>query len=604
MQALILAAGMGNRLGKHTRDQTKCMVRIAGKTLLESALDTLVESGVTRIVLIVGYQGEKVQGYMGDSYRGVPVVYRENPDYATTNNIYSLWLAEDLMAEDDTLLLESDLIFEQRLILRVVNDPAQDLAVVAKLEPWMDGTVTLLDEDDHIASFIPREEIVWEQLDHYYKTVNIYKISKDFFTRYYRPFLDAYIQAIGKSAYYEQALSLVSNIEAVKLKALRIRGEKWYEIDTPADLDIAKALFAEKQEKVTNYHNRYGGYWRFTGVRDFCYLVNPYFPPERLYAELAVNLKTLTANYPSGLNVQNLLASSLFGCDVSRILVGNGASELIKLLLDVLEDRIAVVYPTFDEYPRRIGNDREDRFVVQDPDFRYRLEDLKALARDARWLLLINPDNPSGHFFPRDEVIELLDHLKERGVGLIFDESFGDFVDRERRFTLLDDDFLDRYPNLFVVKSISKSYGVPGLRLGVLAGGNQAVLERIRDQLPIWNINSYGENFLQIFGKYRQEYRHACDRIARERGRFFERLSNIAYLRVIPSQANYFLCEVTDKYSAGELTEVLLDRYDLLIKDCTGKTGFEGGQYIRLSIRNREDNDFLVAKLRELGGIP
>lgn len=600
MQALILAAGMGERLGKHTRGHTKCMVQVGGRTLLESALDTLAEADVSRVILVIGYHGEEVRRFAGDSYRGMQVIYRENPDYATTNNIYSLWLAEDLMAEDNTLLLESDLIFDRRLIQRVVNDPAQDLAVVAKLEPWMDGTVTLLDEDAHIASFIPREEIIWEQLDHYYKTVNIYKLSRDFFIRYYRPFLDAYILAIGKSAYYEQVLSLLSNVKAVKLKALKIQGEKWYEIDTAADLDIANALFAEKQEKVANYQNRYGGYWRFSGVRDFCYLVNPYFPPERLYAELGVNLKTLTANYPSGLNVQNLLAGSLFNCDASQILVGNGASELIKLLLDVLEDRIGVVHPTFNEYPRRIGKERECRFVVQDPDFRYRLEDLKALARDALWLVLINPDNPSGHFFRRAEVLELLDHLKGRGVGLILDESFADFVDEDERFTLLQDDILAGYPNLFLVKSISKSYGVPGLRLGVLAGSNREVMDSIRDLLPIWNINSYGENFLQIFGKYRAEYRQACNQIAAERARFFQRLSEVGFLRVIPSQANYFLCEVTDTYTAGELTEVLLDEYDVLIKDCTGKTGLEGGHYIRLSIRSRADNDYLVAKLREL----
>ncbi|MCP4040857.1 MAG: aminotransferase class I/II-fold pyridoxal phosphate-dependent enzyme [Gammaproteobacteria bacterium] len=600
MQALILAAGMGKRLGKHTRGHTKCMVQVGGRTLLESALDALVEAGVSRAILVIGHHGDEVRQFIGDRYRGMPILYRENKDYATTNNIYSLWLAEDLMGEDDTLLLESDLIFEGCLIRRVVDDPAQDLAVVAKLEPWMDGTVTLLDEEAHIASFIPREEIVWGQLEHYYKTVNIYKLSKNFFNRYYRPFLDAYIQAIGKSAYYELVLSLLSNINAVKFKALRTRGEKWYEIDTVADLDIANALFAEKQEKVTNYQNRYGGYWRFSSVRDFCYLVNPYFPPERLYAELGVNLKTLTANYPSGLNVQNLLASSLFNCDASQILVGNGASELIKLLLEVLEGRIGVVYPTFNEYPRRIGKEREGRFVVLDADFRYSLEDLKALADDAHWLLLINPDNPSGHFFQRAEVIELLDYLKERDVGLIFDESFGDFVDGDERFTLLQDDILAGYPNLFVVKSISKSYGVPGLRLGVLAGSNREVMDRIQDLLPIWNINSYGENFLQIFGKYRVEYRHACDRISAERARFFQRLSKIGFLRVIPSQANYFLCEVTGKYTAGELTEVLLVEYDVLIKDCTGKIGFEGGHYIRLSIRNRADNDYLVEKLQEL----
>ena len=150
------------------------------------------------------------------------------------------------------------------------------------------------------------------------------------------------------------------------------------------------------------------------------------------------------------------------------------------------------------------------------------------------------------------------------------------------------------------MKSISKSYGVPGLRLGVLASSNLHLIDRVRKNVPIWNINSFAEFYMQIFNKYEQDYKQACRLFIHERDRFYVDLQQIDYLRVIPSQANYFLCEVISKYSSKELTELLLNEYNILIKDCGTKKVFLDSEYIRIAVRSTSDNQRLIEALKEL----
>ena len=144
MQALILAAGIGRRLGHLTGDRTKAMVEVHGRTLLDRSLEALVDHEVDRIVIVVGYHAQGVRDAVGDDYRGTPVTYVENVDYATTNNIHSLYLAADELAKDDTLLLESDLIYEPRIIERMLQHPAPNVVAVEAYQPWMDGTMVTL----------------------------------------------------------------------------------------------------------------------------------------------------------------------------------------------------------------------------------------------------------------------------------------------------------------------------------------------------------------------------------------------------------------------------------------------------------------------------
>ena len=309
MQAIILAAGMGKRLGDLTRGNTKCMVQVNNQTLIERMLSHLKKLELKRIIMVVGYKGENVTKYVGDFVDGIPVTYIVNPVYDKTNNIYSLFLAKELLKEDDTLLLESDLIIEEEILHRLVANSYPNLAVVAKFESWMDGTVVTLDDEDNILSFVPKTNFRHQDIPLYFKTVNIYKFSKEFSASHYVPFLDAYCRALGNNEYYEQVLRVITLLEKPDIKALRLESEKWYEIDDIQDLDNAEIIFAEPEEKLRAYQNRRGGYWRFPELIDFSNPTNCYFPTEILKKEIAANFETLLTSHPSDREVNRLLAA-------------------------------------------------------------------------------------------------------------------------------------------------------------------------------------------------------------------------------------------------------------------------------------------------------
>lgn len=593
---------MGKRLGDLTKDNTKCMVKVNGVPLIDRLLTQLSRFSLVKVIIVIGYEGKKLRDYIGQEYKGLAIEYIENSIYNTTNNIYSLSLAKQQLQEDDTLLIESDLIFEDSLFDMILNSPDPNVALVDKYETWMDGTMVHLDEENNIVNFVPKKTFKYSDVSSYYKTVNVYKFSKEFSRSKYVPFLEAYSIAWGNNEYYEQVLRVITLLDNTDLKALPLTGEKWYEIDDVQDLDIAETLFADSSGKLSLYQKRFGGYWRFPGLLDFCYLVNPYFPSRKMREEMKANFDTLLTEYPSGMGVNSLLASKYFGVKKEYICVGNGAAELIKSLMSYLDGNLGVIYPTFEEYPNR----RECRTIISyipdNTDFSYTVGDIQLYFehKDISSLLLVNPDNPSGNFISKTDLLELAFWAKRKNIHLIVDESFVDFAMDGLNSSLLYNELLESYPNLIVMKSISKSYGVPGLRLGVLATSDVELISWMKTNVAIWNINSFAEFYMQIFGKYESDYKMACEKFVAERSRFFKSLQRISFLRVIPSQANYFLCEVTNKYTSSELTRILLCENDILIKDCGTKKAFGGRNYIRIAVRGKEENNKLVEVLLSL----
>ena len=216
-------------------------------------------------------------------------------------------------------------------------------------------------------------------------------------------------------------------------------------------------------------------------------------------------------------------------------------------------------------------------------------------AGESQTLVLINPDNPSGHCFGKKEVQQLLEWTKERRIALILDESFLDFAE-DKEASLLTDEMLNRYPGLYIVKSISKSYGVPGLRLGILASQDKERLDRIKKAVSIWNINSMAEFFMQILDKYKKDYEEALVELRKERERFYRKLCQIEGLKVYPSSANYFMCELVNGRKSEELAAELLEE-QILIKDLTGKIA-NGRQYVRIAVRSRRENEQLAEALK------
>lgn len=601
MQAVILAAGMGRRLGELTKGNTKCMVEVNGVTLIDRLLGQLSALDLKRVVIVVGYEGEKLVNYIGDRFNDkFEIVFINNPIYDKTNNIYSLALAREQLVEDDTILLESDLIFDDRMFSLILDNPYPNLALVAKYQTWMDGTMVRIDEDNNIINFITKKAFKYSDVDYYYKTVNIYKFSKEFMVNKYLPFLDAYCSALGNNEYYEQVLRVICMLENSELKALPITNEKWYEIDDVQDLDIAEALFAEEESHLKQYMKRFGGYWRFPDMLDYCYLVNPYFPSRRLKDEMKANFETLLTEYPSGMYVNSLLAGKCFGVRQEFIVPGNGAAELIKSLMENLKGRLGVIYPTFEEYPNRRSADNLEIYVPQTEDFHYTADDVMSYfsTRQVDNLLIINPDNPSGNYIPYDDVLRLASWASEKGIRLVIDESFVDFASEFPDNTLLKNDILERYPDMIVVKSISKSFGVPGLRLGIMASADTELIAFIKKDVSIWNLNSFAEFFMQIYTKHEADYRKAAGKFMAERERFKALLDEIPFLKIFDSQSNYFLCEVLPPYTSHGLAVSLLKDYNILIKDCSTKKVFDGRNYIRLAIRNMADNDRLVSALK------
>lgn len=243
MQGLMLAAGMGKRLAEYTNNNTKCMLKIGEVTLLERAINALKNAGINKLIIVVGYKGENVKKFVKENIKDFEVIFIDNLNYESSNNIYSLYLAKEYLETDNTILLESDLIYEEKLIKELMNNKNDNVAVVAKYEEWMDGTVVTIDEEEIIKEFITKNEIKQENINEYYKTVNIYKLSREFCKREYIPFLEAYMKAYGVNEYYELVLKAITNINKTKIFAMPIKKIKWYEIDNSYDLNVAKNLF-------------------------------------------------------------------------------------------------------------------------------------------------------------------------------------------------------------------------------------------------------------------------------------------------------------------------------------------------------------------------
>jgi len=254
MQAIILAAGNGSRLKPLTDSIPKVMVEVGGETIIKRALNRLAEVGkIEEVIITVGYKAEKIIAHIGESYRGMKIIYVMNKDYASTNNIYSLWLTKEYI-KNDVILLEGDILFEKELLAPLLNANNSNVVLVAKYTDAIPGTVVTMDRmSSRIDSFIGSKD--QEKGRGYfadkYKTINIYLFKKYFFEQHFMPGVEKQMERHGKNDYYEVALgSLVAS--GVELYAHLIENIRWYEIDNTADLRIASLMFS-KQERTLHH---------------------------------------------------------------------------------------------------------------------------------------------------------------------------------------------------------------------------------------------------------------------------------------------------------------------------------------------------------------
>lgn len=345
--------------------------------------------------------------------------------------------------------------------------------------------------------------------------------------------------------------------------------------------------------------NRFGGLWRYPNLKDYFFLVNPYFPNSAILKELQNNFSSLATQYPSNLKHQNILASKLFNIHHENLVVCNGVSEIINILPDIFNGKFGVITPTFNEYINAIGKDRIYLSNVKNVSFKYSIKELYELSEHCKNIILINPDNPSANLIAKSELLVFLDFLKDKNKNLIIDESFIDFSDPDGVNKMLFQETILKYENLLIIKSIGKSYGVPGIRLGIVSSSSKALLLEITKRLCIWNINSIAETFLEIMPKYLNIFDDACRKMINEREIFYKELDTISFLTPFPSFSNYILCKISKKFTSVSLAEKLFNE-GYIIKHLSEKIDKERGEYIRLSIRDRIDNKGLIQVLQKL----
>jgi len=342
------------------------------------------------------------------------------------------------------------------------------------------------------------------------------------------------------------------------------------------------------------------GYEKAMDIVDFCFIANPYYPTAGMLDDLQRSLPNLIKSYPSSnpLRSQKHLAAVL-NVDPERLIIGNGATELIALIKLTLIDRIGVPIPTFGEYIEKMKDLRDAELYTLNPEDRYQLHLDEYLTwvkkRKLACLLVINPGNPTGQFIPLEEMVEFLHRARDMEL-VIVDESFIDFAGDPIPSLL---PLADKFTNLLIVRSMSKHCGVPGLRLGYCYSANLYILNRLRRFLPTWNLNTLAQYFLSLLPDGDAAYHEGRKRLIGDVKQLYDDLLTFSELEVYPTGANFLLFKIQNGMTARELQMRLLVEHEMYVRDCSNKLGMDAF-HIRVASQGREKDRRLVEALRAL----
>lgn len=566
----------------------KTLIEIGGRTILGRIVDGLLENGISSIVCVTGYRATEVEGYLLRAYPAIDLVFVRNERYRETNNIFSLSLAlERMPLDEDVLLIESDIVCDPSVFARLVHTPHPNVALVDRFRPGLDGTVVSI-ADGIVTSVIPPHLQTGDfSFTDKYKTLNIYKFSRAFCQSTLKRMVTYYANTIDANCYYELVLGILIYVQHAVIHAEFISSEQWAEVDDPNDLRIAEFLF-NPASQAEHLAETMGGYWSLD-ITDFCFIRNMYFPTAAMLAELKSALPQLIQNYGSRQRVLNQKLAYFLLCHAERVQVLNGASQIFPMLADWFGNRPALLpRPTFGEYAQT--------FPIQVPypdDGRVDFPHLEEEARSAAVVVFVNPNNPTGTTLPARQIFDFA--CRHADKTIIVDESFVDFSAQESLIGLLERHPL---PNVLVLKSLSKTLGIPGLRLGFVYTCNAEWHTQIGRHLPIWNLNSVAEYVLEIILKHRQSYADSLIRTIADRESFARDLAALPLVsRVLPSGGNFLLITLREGAPRGELLRNwLLARYALYIKDVSPRLA-DGRVYLRLAVRLPHENARLCAAL-------
>ena len=357
---------------------------------------------------------------------------------------------------------------------------------------------------------------------------------------------------------------------------------------------------ASREQQYIQLATAHGGYWRH-GFIDHAYLYNLYFPPPRFFDLLTTQIRELTLNYPVSQRVLAELVGNIIDQPAQGIVVGNGAAELIKIVSAHISNTLIVPVPSFNEYADAAPAGKVVEFPLDYPSFQLDIDKFAEHAArcKADVAVVVTPNNPTSLLVPKSDLIRLLGLLAEFDCMLIVDESFIDFTSEPEQTSLEKD--IAQYSNLAIFKSMSKAYGICGLRIGYMLTANAAFADQVRKGLSIWNLNGFAETFLREAPGYRDEFQSSCAKVKIDRDHFYQQLCSIEEMFVYSPQANYIFCRVPDHGPSGpEVTRRLFVEHHIYIKHCEGKTMPDADRYVRIASRSPSENKNLVKVLGEI----
>lgn len=550
--AIILAAGRGNRLRPYTDKIPKCMMTSPdGVPLLHRAMKKLEEVGIVDLVLGLGFE----KGALTlPAVSGITVHRVENPDWEKTNNIYTLNLCVEYVKNrrlefDNIFLVEGDVYLGDSVLQRLLIE-TESAAAVLPASYTKRGSSVAVDDQSYVR--ILRDNREWND-PRIFKLANIYKLTRsDFFE------LGRNLPRRNKSQYYEAIMGEL--IGRMKLKAV-VDGD-CREIDNAYDrFCLADSLHLDYDTVRSNW----GGLWR-RSVQDHFFISNPFYPSPFIRDRLNYSFDALMSNYPSGRRRLNAMLKAFCNVDSEFPLFAvNGASEAIRILENHFRDKRTAFRlhfsPTFGEYLRF-------SFVG---------------SQEPRGIIVVSPNNPSAECIEISELLELTGKYDY----VLLDLSLNTEKDRPYLELVLE------HPNLIVVKSLSKLFGIPGLRLGYVAVRDEA-LKNFEQSLPIWNINSIVEGFLELHLDSLSDYEKSIKQWQAESLTFQEELESMFSPEDL-SATTAFITIANDL----ELARPLYRDYGILVADATSKYA-DGRFHTRVGVKRRAENEYLRYALRSL----
>ncbi len=589
MKALILAAGFGNRMSPLTNNKHKTLLEIDGEPIMDRIINSLLINSVNEILVVTGYRSEELISHLENTFPNVMFEFVHNERFRETNNIFSLSLAfEQKIIDDDILLIESDLIYTTEVISKAINSSYDNVALVSPYAIGLDGTVVQVQNNQITNIFPPHLQDENFNLFDKFKTLNIYKFSKEFCNNEFKKLLTYYANVIDDNCYYELILGILIYMQKRTIYCEIIENDKWVEVDDPNDMMGAEFVF-NKKNRLNILEDSFGGFWNFD-VLDFCFIRNMYFPTTSLMAEIRNNLTWLLNNYGSKQKILNRKLSYVLQYKEDNLIVLNGAAQIFPILRIILKNRqVLIPTPTFGEYNRIFNNPN-----TYTDSIGFNEEEISQKLRLSDSIVFVNPNNPTGSILSTEWIFDLSN--KNPDKLFIIDESFIEFSEQKSIISYLEN---SRNNNILVIRSMSKSYGMPGVRLGFVYTNNEIIKEQIIQNLPIWNLNSVAEFFLEIILKNKRALINSFAQTKLDRNDFRNKLQQQNYIKkAYESEANFLLISIDNsKYDSSNLVLYLLNECNIYIKEVSEKLNKNGFRFYRIAVRLPHENDLLITSL-------